>query len=76
MAGITGQGTTFNLPNYTGELFAITPDAAVLWNGANRSQDLVGARYVDLVGILETNVWNGASRVQMRLSDFRRAADS
>lgn len=26
MAGITGLGTTFNLPNYTGELFALTPD--------------------------------------------------
>lgn len=26
MAGITGMGTTFNLPNYAGELFAITPD--------------------------------------------------
>lgn len=26
MAGITGLGTTFNLPNYAGELFAITPD--------------------------------------------------
>lgn len=25
MAGITGQGTTFNLPNYVGELFALTP---------------------------------------------------
>lgn len=25
MAGITGQGTTFNLPNYVGELFAVTP---------------------------------------------------
>jgi len=25
MAGITGMGTTFNLPNYHGELFAITP---------------------------------------------------
>lgn len=25
MAGITGQGTTFNLPNYTGELFSLTP---------------------------------------------------
>lgn len=25
MAGITGQGTTFNLPNYTGELFCLTP---------------------------------------------------
>jgi hypothetical protein len=25
MTGITGQGTTFNLPNYVGELFAVTP---------------------------------------------------
>ncbi|MET7759740.1 DUF5309 family protein [Streptomyces sp. NPDC005389] len=25
MAGITGMGTTFNLPNYTGELFSLTP---------------------------------------------------
>ncbi|MCC5580590.1 DUF5309 family protein [Microtetraspora sp. AC03309] len=25
MAGITGQGTTFGLPNYVGELFAVTP---------------------------------------------------
>ena len=25
MPGITGQGTTFNLPNFVGELFAITP---------------------------------------------------
>lgn len=26
MSGITGMGTTFNLPNYTGELFALTPE--------------------------------------------------
>ncbi|HEU5475700.1 MAG TPA: DUF5309 family protein [Actinophytocola sp.] len=26
MAGITGLGTAFNLPNYTGELFALTPE--------------------------------------------------
>jgi hypothetical protein len=26
MAGITGMGTTFNLPNYAGELFSLTPD--------------------------------------------------
>jgi len=25
MAGITGQGTTFNLPNYVGDLFELTP---------------------------------------------------
>ncbi len=26
MAGITGQGTTFNLPNYVGELFSASPE--------------------------------------------------
>ena len=26
MAGITGQGDTFDLPNYVGELFALTPE--------------------------------------------------
>jgi len=25
MSGITGQGTTFDLPNFTGELFSVTP---------------------------------------------------
>jgi single-stranded-DNA-specific exonuclease len=51
------------------------PVEAILWSGAGRSQELVGARHIDLVGVLETNVWNGASRVQMRLSDFRRGID-
>jgi single-stranded-DNA-specific exonuclease len=49
------------------------PVEAIMWSGARRSQELIGARHVDLVGVLETNVWNGASRVQVRLSDFRRA---
>lgn len=30
MAGITGQGTTFNLPNYDGVLYQITPDETPL----------------------------------------------
>jgi len=30
MAGITGMGTSFNLPNYAGELFAITPSSTPL----------------------------------------------
>lgn len=30
MAGITGQGTTYNLPNYVGELFAASPEDAPL----------------------------------------------
>jgi len=52
------------------------PVDAVMWSGTSRSQELIGARHVDLVGVLETNVWNGATRVQVRLSDFRRATDS
>ena len=30
MAGITGQGTTFNLPNYVGELFQVSPSETPL----------------------------------------------
>ena len=30
MPGITGQGTTYNLPNFVGELFQITPEATPL----------------------------------------------
>src|SRR5690554_2091127 len=30
MPGITGQGTTYNEPNYVGELFRITPEATPL----------------------------------------------
>lgn len=48
------------------------PVDAILWSGADRSQELVGARHVDIVGTLEINVWNGSQRVQMRLADFRR----
>jgi single-stranded-DNA-specific exonuclease len=44
---------------------------AVLWNGAARSRELVGARRVDLVGELETNEWNGSSRAQLRVVDFQ-----
>jgi single-stranded-DNA-specific exonuclease len=51
------------------------PVEAIMWSGANRSLELIGARHVDLLGVLETNVWNGTSRVQVRLSDFRRATD-
>lgn len=34
MAGITGIGTTFNLPNYHGELFALTPSDTPLLSAA------------------------------------------
>jgi single-stranded-DNA-specific exonuclease len=44
---------------------------AILWNGAPRSRELIGARRVDLVGQLEANIWNGSTRVQIKLADFR-----
>ena len=34
MSGITGMGTTFNLPNYHGELFALTPTDTPLLSAA------------------------------------------
>lgn len=43
---------------------------AILWQGADRSRELLGAREIDLVGSLEINTWQGASRVQMRVDDF------
>src|SRR5262249_520350 len=47
------------------------PVDALLWSGAARSRELVGARSVDLVGKIETNTWNGVSRAQVKLDDFR-----
>src|SRR6266540_2185344 len=34
MSGITGLGTTFNLPNYHGELFAVSPSETPLLSAA------------------------------------------
>jgi single-stranded-DNA-specific exonuclease len=47
---------------------------AILWSGASRSRELVGARQVDIAGFLETNIWNGTHRVQLRVADFRQPA--
>ncbi|MFN8678382.1 MAG: single-stranded-DNA-specific exonuclease RecJ [Thermomicrobiales bacterium] len=45
--------------------------SAILWGGAHRSRELVGQRDVDLAGVLECNEWQGARRIQMRLTDFK-----
>ena len=37
MAGITGLGTTFNLPNYHGELFAVSPTDTPLLSEIGRA---------------------------------------
>ena len=46
---------------------------AILWNGAVRSRELVGARELDVVGSLEINTWQDSVRVQMRVDDFVRS---
>ncbi|MGN6486126.1 MAG: hypothetical protein ACTHMX_17180 [Thermomicrobiales bacterium] len=43
----------------------------VLWGGAERSRELLGARLVDVVGILDINSWQGRESLQLVLDDFR-----
>jgi single-stranded-DNA-specific exonuclease len=46
---------------------------AILWRGAERSQELIGARRVHLAGRLGINEFRGNQRLQLILEDFRRA---
>lgn len=62
MAGITGQGTTFNLPNYTGELFAITPEDTPLLSAIG---GLTGGEEV-----------NGATEFEWGFYDLRNAGQN
>lgn len=62
MAGITGQGTTFNLPNYTGELFNITPTDTPLLSAIG---GLTGGREV-----------LGATRFEWGFYDLRNAGQN
>ena len=48
---------------------------AILWNGAARSRELVGGRTVDIVGRLEMNTYQGVTRPQFRIVDFRVSGD-
>ncbi|WP_210149839.1 SU10 major capsid protein [Paeniglutamicibacter terrestris] len=52
MAGITGQGTTYNLPNYVGELFAATPEDTPLLSsiGGLTGGESVGATFFEWQG--------------------------
>jgi hypothetical protein len=60
MAGITGQGTTFNLPNYVGELFAVTP---------------TDTPYLSSIGGLTGGESSAATLFQWQGYDLRDAAD-
>ena len=52
MAGITGMGTTFNLPNYVGELFATSPEDTPLLSmiGGLTGGESVGAKLFEWQG--------------------------
>lgn len=52
MPGITGQGTTYNLPNYVGELFAASPEDTPLLSaiGGLTGGESVGARQFEWQG--------------------------
>lgn len=52
MAGITGMGTTYNLPNYVGELFAASPEDTPLLSaiGGLTGGDSVGATLFEWQG--------------------------
>lgn len=45
----------------------------LLWGGADRSRELLGARLVDVVGMLEINRWQGRESLQLILDDVRVA---
>ncbi len=44
---------------------------AIMWGGAHRSSELVGATHVDVCGELGINTWQGTSTLQMIMQDFR-----
>lgn len=44
---------------------------AIMWGGGHRSAELVGATHVDVCGELGVNTWQGVSRLQLLMQDFR-----
>lgn len=60
MAGITGQGTTFNLPNFVGELFGLTP---------------TDTPFLSAIGGLTGGKRANAKRFEWETYDLRAAAD-
>lgn len=61
MSGITGQGTTYNLPNYTGELFGVTPQDTPLLSSIG--------------GLTGGEEANGVTSHQWQTYDLRDAED-
>lgn len=61
MTGVTGQGTTFNLPNFVGELFAISP---------------TDTPFLSLIGDLAGGASTNATLFQWQGYDLRDASDT
>lgn len=61
MAGITGQGTTYNLPNYVGELFAVSPE---------------DTPFLSAIGGLTGGVSAGATLYEWQTYDLRDADEN
>jgi len=66
MAGITGQGTTFNLPNYVGELFAASPEDTPLLSsiGGLTGGESVGATLFEWQGYALRDADDGRQRLE------------
>ncbi|WP_163185974.1 DUF5309 family protein [Cellulosimicrobium sp. SL-1] len=66
MAGITGQGTTFNLPNYVGELFAASPEDTPLLSsiGGLTGGESVGATLFEWQGYDLRDAQNNRQRLE------------
>lgn len=66
MAGITGQGTTFNLPNYVGELFAASPEDTPLLSsiGGLTGGESVGATSFEWQGFDLRDAEDNRQRVE------------
>ncbi|WP_417556237.1 SU10 major capsid protein [Microbacterium sp.] len=67
MPGITGQGTTYNLPNYVGELFAASPEDTPLLSaigGLTGGRSTAGAKLFEWQGYDLRDADSGRQRLE------------
>lgn len=70
MATVSNQGTTFNLPNYTGELIRVTPQDTPFLSAIS------GISAENIAGTLAGAEVVGSTHVQWQTTDLRDAADN
>ncbi len=66
MPGITGMGTTYNMPNYVGELFSASPEDTPLLSsiGGLTGGESVGAKLFEWQGFDLRDAQNGRQRLE------------